>query len=102
MAGRQTRYCSKRCQRREAARLFRLRYPGVADNRIRALRANGYSEIENQRARERAAERDRQRLMAHPNCSICGERLTVVQRRRGVTCGGDCATYRWRWYVRAA
>jgi hypothetical protein len=55
---------------------------------------------------EAAVARDRARLYRTPRCAICDKPLTVAQVRRGTTCGdrpGEwCATYRWRWFVKAA
>jgi hypothetical protein len=48
----------------------------------------------------RAAARLVERRRDHPNCMICGKRLTDKQLLRGVTCGPLHATYRWRWFVR--
>lgn len=49
-----------------------------------------------------AVARDVERLRRTPRCMICDTPLTVIQVRRGVTCGPVCASKRYVWFVKAA
>ena len=77
-----------RATRREQLRKYAAEY--YAKNRERI----------NAKAREAARQRDIERLRKTPRCMICDKPLTVVQVRRGVTCGVRCAQLRQVWFVR--